>query len=475
VTDRGARWPRLLLLVASLALSLAAAELVLRRTGTRPPPPLLRDVGGGKVELTAPRGHRPPRAIARRPPRPRVVFMGASTVVGEPYDPRMSPPRWLQLVLDAWGVDAAVVSVAAGGRTCAGLLGWLPEVFELSPTAVVLATGHNEFLQAERLLDRTWWRRFALGRRLEAALGAAPPPVRRMPTLERRFDRDAVVSAFRRLLADFVDRCADAGVPVLVCTPVANLADCPPVLGDDPRADEDGDAAWRRGHELRAGGDLSDARDAYERARDVDRWPHRAPSEIVAAVRELAPVLVDVERVFRREAEDGLPGFDLFVDHCHPNARGQWLLASTAARALVQHGVLSPSPSAPVDVLGFDDGMEAMDMGFWHLLRGEVAATRTFLRFALLRDGPGPMSDLVRQRLAAARDGDVDHVSHALLSLVEGDAAATLDHAARIPDGQRAKLQAFHDRFPWVAAAFRRAGLELAAGVVSRRSATTPR
>jgi tetratricopeptide (TPR) repeat protein len=85
------------------------------------------------------------------------------------------------------------------------------------------------------------------------------------------------------------------------------------------------------GRAYEAAGRLEEARTAYVQARDHDRQPARAVSELNDTIRRLAReldvTLVDVERDFERAAPDGLLGFNLFEDYVHPKPGAHRLIA----------------------------------------------------------------------------------------------------------------------------------------------------
>ncbi|MBM4082442.1 MAG: tetratricopeptide repeat protein, partial [Planctomycetes bacterium] len=99
---------------------------------------------------------------------------------------------------------------------------------------------------------------------------------------------------------------------------------------------------------LEALGRWDDARAEYVRARDLDRYPLRATTainEIIReACRETRGTLADLEAAFRRHSEHGLPGYDLFRDHCHLTLKAHRLVAFEVTRAMYEAGLLPPSP-----------------------------------------------------------------------------------------------------------------------------------
>ena len=188
-----------------------------------------------------------------------------------------------------------------------------------------------------------------------------------------------------------------AGAGVVLCSMAENLKDFSPLasmhhpkMDDAARAEwqafvEEGDALASRGEWANALGRytraarLNDthaalqfrigqchwalkgydaARLAFERARDLDTLRFRADSAINESIRHVAAegmakgtALADVEKVFAARSTEGLPGENLFHDHCHPNFTGNHALARAVfeqAHALLGGAPLTAgSPAAP--------------------------------------------------------------------------------------------------------------------------------
>jgi hypothetical protein len=500
------RGGRLALALGATIGALLLTEGVLRMPAVRTPSPY-RQTPQGTLARSEAWGQLVDFELAPAPQagRPRIVWMGESTIAGFPFNeapgtgPKMSPPGWLDLILSARGEPAEVVTLAAPGIDSRELADLFPHALALSPAAVVVTLGHNEYLQSGLLLDRPWWRHWQLALAVRRLLGHDAPSTDQLPTPEHDFDHAAILDTFRGRLESMRAQAADAGVPLLLCAPVCNLADHPPLVGDDPRLPEDADHAWERGRGLLAAGDVAAARAAFEAARDRDRWPHRATRPLIHAIVETAErgasgggtsgggaddggdaggetragtVLVDVAAAFDAASASGVPGFDLFMDHCHPDPGGQRLMASTVADALEDAGVvtvtghrgLAPEVSEGLAHFGLDDkalaGMRAV-MG------------RSYVGFAVVTGRWGAYAEFALQNLQQAvagmdAPGEVE-TSFALLELLRGDVEAAREHidrAAETAPEMLLKLQKAVDRYPWMRAAFERNGVQLVKGQI---------
>jgi tetratricopeptide (TPR) repeat protein len=166
---------------------------------------------------------------------------------------------------------------------------------------------------------------------------------------------------------------AERGVPLILTTAPANLADWPPVhrwLRDDAyqrgvaeiqaqiargdlaaaeaalaglAAAYPGDAmvAFLGGRLALARGEWSRARAAFDVARDGDPMPWRALGRFNDHLRRIAQrdgvFLADLDAAFRRTARRGMVGFDLVADNCHPTPLGSALIARELLQVMAEH------------------------------------------------------------------------------------------------------------------------------------------
>lgn len=101
----------------------------------------------------------------------------------------------------------------------------------------------------------------------------------------------------------------------------------------------------------RAQGDVERARHHYQRASDLDRIPHGAPTYFNDVIREVAEarglVLVDTAAALEEASVDGLVGDDLFVEFAHPNLRAQQVMAGAVEEGLRDAGIPRPAREWP--------------------------------------------------------------------------------------------------------------------------------
>ncbi|HUQ68427.1 MAG TPA: hypothetical protein VM165_02825 [Planctomycetaceae bacterium] len=199
----------------------------------------------------------------------RAFIVGESTVAGEPFGKPTSFPTWLQLALDECDPQSAWNVVNCGGVSYASyrLAPIVEECLTHEPDLIILAVGHNEFLE-----ERTYapiratpaavravydyahrWRAF----RAVRSWTLSEPSAQTVPTLPEelstRLDyegglaayhrddagRRAVIAHYEFNLRRMVRSAQAAGVPLILIRQPSNLADCPPFKSEhDPRLTE---------------------------------------------------------------------------------------------------------------------------------------------------------------------------------------------------------------------------------------------
>jgi lysophospholipase L1-like esterase len=299
--------------------------------------------------------------VAKAPGTLRIFVQGESSAAGFPYGRWASPAALLQQRLQRAYPSrrVEVINTGMAAVTSYVLLDFADEIIAQRPDAVVVYTGHNEFLGIGGVgstlaaanspaLARgiATLRRLHLYRALErglGSLGAGPDPLaRRDGTLMSRVAAERSiplgsplyrrgVEQFRGNLGRLLARYQAAGIPVFVGTLASNERDQPPFAsGSDPA--DSAQARFERARALDAAGDFPAARVEYRAARDRDELRFRAPEEFNEVIRGAAAghgaTLVDVEGAMAGAARDGIIGADLMLEHVHPNVEGYFVLAN---------------------------------------------------------------------------------------------------------------------------------------------------
>lgn len=189
----------------------------------------------------------------------RAFCLGGSTVRGRPYTTQTAFARWMQVELAAGDSATQYEIVNCGGLSYASyrLMPILHEVLEYEPDLIVIAAGHNEFLEDRTYRDvkgrsetRRWiedrvysLRTVTLARQMwRWAAGESGGRTELPEELKTRLDnrsgyasyhrdpqwRKDVIAHYDRSLRKMVAMCRAANVPVVLVRLGANLRDCPP-------------------------------------------------------------------------------------------------------------------------------------------------------------------------------------------------------------------------------------------------------
>ncbi|MEZ6122898.1 MAG: hypothetical protein R3C49_06940 [Planctomycetaceae bacterium] len=199
----------------------------------------------------------------------RIFVLGGSTVQGRPFSAETSFCQWLQLFLQNRDSSRNYRCVNCGGISYASdrLTHVLNEVLQYQPDLIVLATGHNEFLEdrtyaavREKSTARKWLEQAAGASRtvlvVRRLCGFAPriEPDHETQTpaedVETRLDDAAgyasyhrdpewqqqVRQQFQKSLTGMIHQCGNVGVPLVLVKLGSNLRDCPPFKSELPAA-----------------------------------------------------------------------------------------------------------------------------------------------------------------------------------------------------------------------------------------------
>lgn len=195
--------------------------------------------------------------------------------------------------------------------------------------------------------------------------------------------RRGVVEHFRFTLARMVHDAEIAGVPVLLADPVCNLKDCAPFKveagpgissHDESRFEQLLESAHAQGvttdqaveqlreavaldprhagawfvlgQALLQAGQVSEARNAFVRAKDEDVCPLRIIEPLrevlVEISRQSGRPLIPVREHFQDKSPHRIPGDELLLDHVHPSITGHQMIAELILDAMTDLRLVQP-------------------------------------------------------------------------------------------------------------------------------------
>ncbi|MFC3095511.1 hypothetical protein DRW07_08660 [Alteromonas sediminis] len=338
----------------------------------------------------------------------RIVVMGGSTAAGFPYGRFGSPAGLLTHQIRAVYpfLNVEIIPVAMASINSYALRDMAKEIIDISPDAVLIYTGHNEYLGVMGVgsafankgshttnllfLALKELRLFQLlqtlinqpvdahnisdGRTTMAAMAKE----QRIPYQSDIYHKG--ITQFRNNLSNTLSQFSNEEIPVFIGNLVANERDQKPFASTDPasfpgilpllrnrmatQAKLDNIQAWQnaqpysanvayaKGSLLIEEGKHEDALVALQQATDYDELRFRAPSAFNTIINQATANndvhLVDIVSQFRHQATQGIIGSDLMLEHLHPTLRGYFVIANSYLGALVDKGIL-PAPSYPME------------------------------------------------------------------------------------------------------------------------------
>ncbi len=303
----------------------------------------------------------------------RVFALGGSSANGYPYGYNATFSRVVRDVLQDAMPDrhVEVVNIATAAINTFTLYDTIDEVIAQKPDAIMIYSGHNEYYGAlgvgssETLgafpgFIRTYlklqrFKTFLLIRdglvKMASLFGPSGSEVRDSGTLMQRMvgqqqitlDSDLYEMGkvqYESNLNAIIKKLDRRGIPVFLGSLTSNLKDHEPFIStateDHPPADEIFQRAER---EYRAQ-DYERALSSFIYARDLDALRFRAPTsfgDIIRGVSESYETVhyVPVKEAFLDSSEHGLIGFNLMLEHLHPNYTGYHLMGMTFAETMM--------------------------------------------------------------------------------------------------------------------------------------------
>lgn len=326
----------------------------------------------------------------------RIFVFGGSSVHGYPFKGGINIPSWMSRYLTDIYPDRNI-EVINCGSTGADTTSWghlFFDALKYSPDAMVVYAGHNNFVGptiSRKLPVSTKFKklvtRLYMVRLIKAAIRNAfanKKPVQPGEHFER------ICDAFVSHVEQMLQATEKKNIPLIISTIQSNMSGWHPGLDDlnsycmshDTSEDisenkyiceakkyiDEGDcgqavitlkkhtelfnkswpfalASFYEGMCLERLGDYSEAMEAYQEAVDNDFYRHRAPHEFNERIKTLEGkyeniTIIDSSAEIIKHAKNGIPGGDMFVDHVHPNPRGQRIIAMALVKGIVESGVI---------------------------------------------------------------------------------------------------------------------------------------
>lgn len=360
----------------------------------------------------------------------RVFAMGGSSAAGYPYGFNGTYSRIVQDVLQDAMPDkkVEVVNVGISAISSYTLYDQVTEIINQQPDAVLIYAGHNEFYGAlgvgsnENLgafpgfvrfyLKLQNFKTFMLLRTMIVDAGKwfaesfSGEMVDQTATLMERIvnsrsielgspQYELAMTQFESNLAAIIEKFGSKKIPVFIGSVASNLKDHSPFVtitdGNQPPAQQ----VFDEGRQAYENEDFQNALEKFTLAKDLDGLKFRAPSRINEIIEVRADENQHVTYVPSHEelisyTANGIIGFDLMLEHLHPNQHGYFLIGKAFSRSLLDYNGIKSAQ----DLDNFKDRMYFSELDLrvgWH----RVATLKQSFPF-VLGEKPQPYYETYR-------------------------------------------------------------------------------
>ena len=336
----------------------------------------------------------------------RIFVLGESTAAGFPYGNNVMFSRILNHRLaDAFPERRIeVMNTAMAAINSYALLDFMDEIFDYEPDAILIYAGHNEFYGAmgvasmESVGKHRWMvntflklRRFRTFLLIQDFVDQIRHWIEKMDyedtksihvaTLMERVVADQTIMygsplydlgkrQFEANLRAICEKAKNHGVPVLISELVSNVRDQIPFVSQASDSLPSALVTYQLAQSLETKKKYTDAKYAYERAKDLDELRFRAPEEfnkiIHRVAAEFSGTVVPMKSYFEKASLNGLVGNNLMIDHLHPNIEGYFLMADAFFDAMHDNRFIDTewdlTNVRPDSVYRRDWGLSKLDM-----------------------------------------------------------------------------------------------------------------
>lgn len=305
----------------------------------------------------------------------RVFVLGASTTVGFPYN---NTGRF-SLVLEDMLSDVLpdkhveVVNLGMTATNTYTVYDQTREILKYQPDAVVIYSGQNEYFgalgvgSAESIGQFPGFVRFYLNfqdyktflwmrdvmvsasNMIGGLLGSGSNEMQTGTLMERIVSESSIPldsrlyemgkRQYESNLNAILSIYSKQNIPVFLSSLASNLKDHPPFYSQATDQHPPADEVFQRAADAYASGDSISALEQYQYARDLDVIRFRAPTAFNDIIREQSQKhnahYVPVKESLSEASEQSIIGFEVMLEHLHPNSTGYFLMGKTIFKTML--------------------------------------------------------------------------------------------------------------------------------------------
>jgi tetratricopeptide (TPR) repeat protein len=313
----------------------------------------------------------------------RIFLMGCSTARGFPFQMSATFSRILhQRLQDLYQhTRIEMVNTSMAAINSYAMYDFIDEILKQKPDLIMIYTGHNEYYGAMGVSSvegggNVRWlkimhlklirlKTYQLVQQLVKKIAGifSNDSSRPKGTLMTRMAIKNAIEydseLYRAGIQQFADnmevvlkKSHDAGVKVVLGELVSNVSGIAPLISCTP-GEHEAVQLFRNARALEEQGKYPEALEMYYQAKDRDAIVFRAPEGINEVIHDLGTryksVVVPMKKIFSEQSPNGIPGFNLFTEHLHPNVKGYFLMADAFFNALKDNKLI-PAISDTINI-----------------------------------------------------------------------------------------------------------------------------
>jgi tetratricopeptide (TPR) repeat protein len=304
----------------------------------------------------------------------RIFVLGCSTTRGFPYQSGTMFSRILNYRLqDAFPHKLIeVVNISMSAVNSFTVLDVIDEVLQQQPDAVLIYTGHNEYYGAmgvgsvENGGNQRWlkilhlklnpFRTYQLIQQIISKTTKLLVKDESKGSLMERIVKEKSIvfgspmyeegiEQFRSNMSEIVEKVRKAGVPIIMSELVSNIRDQKPFKSIEIQNEPNADELYKQAQQLEKQGRYEEARRYYYNSKDYDAIRFRAPEAFNDVINNLGKTyhitIVPMKKYFENHSPDGLIGYNLMLEHLHPNINGYFLMSEAFFSAMRNEGLIA--------------------------------------------------------------------------------------------------------------------------------------
>lgn len=305
----------------------------------------------------------------------RIFVMGGSSTAGFPYAYNITFPKYLQrkLTLLYPGYNIEVINLGITAHNSYTITDLADEVLEQEPDLILVYAGHNEYYGilgvgstasygssrfiSNIMIQLNKLKTFQLLANFIGWTGSSlsndSHGVNNETLMSRMIGDNEIlynsevyyqgISQFEANMKEFLDKMNEKGVNTILGTLSSNHLQ-KPFVSISKDENKSADSLYSLGLDYLDSNNFQKASKLFFEAKEYDALRFRAPQKINDVIIDLGVTynfpVVKIDSAFSANSPNGIVGYDLMVDHLHPNIRGYNLIGENFFQCMYDHKLL---------------------------------------------------------------------------------------------------------------------------------------